>query len=110
MLGCPIIEKLNVINFLFKFDRFQVIKFRLVGLDLSKISIIEVSRILEWAAVPENYDSTRFVSNCKIFPRAIKSYSCQGVLLSNTELVSFSKAIYVDPLRRITLSILMLYR
>lgn len=71
-----IIYELYRIDLLVKLNRLQVIKFRLVALNLSEIAIIEIPWILK-LIIFKNYDSASLVSYCKIFASLVICNSCQ---------------------------------
>ena len=51
-----------------------MVKLWLMGLDLSKVLIVEVPRVLEGSTVPEDDYAASLVSNCQVISCAIKRY------------------------------------
>lgn len=60
-----IIHKLDGINFLIELDRFEMVKLRLMGLDLRKVPVVEISGVLK-LIVLEYDDSTSLISDRQI--------------------------------------------
>ena len=75
-----------------------MIEFGMMRLYLCKISIVEVSRILERARILEYYDSASPVTYCKQIASTIKRNSGESILLCHTQLISLAQAINIDPL------------
>lgn len=43
----PLVEELDIINFFLQLNRLEVVKLWLMRLDLSKVLVVEVARVLE---------------------------------------------------------------
>ena len=77
-----------------------MIEFRMMRLYLREVSIVEVSRILQWPRVLKYNDSPRPVTHSQQIPRAVKRYRGERVLIGHTELISLTQAIDIHPLHR----------
>jgi len=71
-------KEIKSINFLVQLDALQVVKLWFVRLDLTEISVIEVTRVLQ-LKIPKDNDATTPVSNSEIFPTLVKSYGSEDI-------------------------------
>ena len=92
-----VIHKFNWIDFLVKFDRFQMVKFWLVTLNFSIISVVKVPRIFQFNVL-KNYYTTAFVSYGKVFSGFVKWNSREYIIFGNILLISFAKAVNIHPI------------
>jgi hypothetical protein len=74
-----------------------MIKFRFVGLDLSKISVVKIFGIFQ-LLILEYYDSASFIPDCKKLPSFIERNRGQHILFNNVLSILFSVSIYVNPI------------
>jgi len=70
----PLVEELDIVYFLLQLNRLEVIKLWLMRLDLSKVLIVEVPRVLEGSTVPEDDYAAGLVSHGQVISCAIKRY------------------------------------
>lgn len=73
MFRGSIIEKLQMVDFLFKLNGFQVIEFRLMTLNFCEVSVVEVAGVLERSTVPKYYHTPGSVTDCKEISTAIEA-------------------------------------
>jgi hypothetical protein len=69
-----LVEELDIVYFLLQLYRLEVVKLCLMRLDLSKVLIVEVPRVLEGSTVPEDDYTAGLVSNGQVISCAIKRY------------------------------------
>ena len=89
-----------MINLFLELNRLQMIEFRMMRLYLREVSIVKVSRILQWPRVLKYNDSSCPVTHSQQIPRAVKRYRGERVLIGHTQLVSLTQAIDIHPLHR----------
>lgn len=94
-------KEIKSINFLIQLNAFQVVKLWLVWLDLTEISVIEVSRVLQLKISKDN-DTTTPVSNSEILSTLVKSDGSEDIWLGNIRSIALAQAINVDPVCVIT--------
>jgi hypothetical protein len=70
----PLVEELHIIYFLLQLYRFEMVKLWLMRLDLSKVLIVEVARVLEGSTMPEDDNTASLVTNGQVISCAIKRY------------------------------------
>ena len=89
-------QEFEWIDFLVQLETLQMIKFGLMALDLRKVPIIEIARILQ-ISVAENNHSSAFVSNCQVFSCFVKIDRSQDIGVRHTGWVSFSQPVNIYP-------------
>ena len=84
-----IVEKLDRVYFLIQLNGLQVVKFRLVALDLGKVSVVEVTRVLQVQVLEDN-NSSALIAHCEIVSTLVERYRGKHVVLRHILLVSLS--------------------
>jgi hypothetical protein len=70
----PLVEELHIIYFLLQLYRLEVVKLWLMRLDLSKVLIVEVARVLKGSTMPEDDNPASLVTDSQVISCAIKRY------------------------------------
>lgn len=84
MFRGSIIEKLKVVDFLFKLNRFKVIEFGLMTLNFSKVPVVEVPGVLQGPTVPKYNNSACSIAHCKEVSAPVEANCSKCVLLCHT--------------------------
>ena len=73
-----IVHKFDGVHFLVQFDRLQVVKLWLVGLNFRKVPVVEISTVLEFA-ISEDNDSAALVSDSQVLACLVEGNSSEDV-------------------------------
>ena len=86
---CFVVYKLDGVYFLVKLNRLQMVKLRLMTLNLSEVSVVKIPGVFE-VDILENDNTASVVTDCKIVSSFVIRNRRENVAIGYTAFVSLS--------------------